>query len=35
MRRGVEDFAEEMVESVEDGAWGAKVRAGISGEIGC
>jgi phosphotriesterase-related protein len=33
--RGVEDFAEEMVESVRDGAWGTDVRAGIIGEIGC
>jgi phosphotriesterase-related protein len=33
--RGVEDFAEEMVESVEEGAWGTDVRAGIIGEIGC
>ena len=32
--RGVEDFAEEMVESVEEGAWGTDVRAGIIGEIG-
>ena len=34
-RRAVEDFAEEMVESVQDGAWGTDVRAGIIGEIGC
>jgi phosphotriesterase-related protein len=33
--RGAEDFAEEMVEAVEDGAWGTDVRAGIIGEIGC
>ena len=33
--RSVEDFAEEMVESVTDGAWGTDVRAGILGEIGC
>jgi phosphotriesterase-related protein len=33
--RAVEDFAEEMVESVTDGAWGTDVRAGIIGEIGC
>jgi phosphotriesterase-related protein len=33
--RDVEDFAEEMVESVEDGVWGTDVRAGIIGEIGC
>jgi phosphotriesterase-related protein len=33
--RSVEDFAEEIVESVTDGAWGTDVRAGIIGEIGC
>jgi len=33
--RTVEDLAEEMVEAVEDGAWGTSVRAGIIGEIGC
>ena len=33
--RAVEDFAEEMVESVTDGAWGTDIRAGIIGEIGC
>ena len=33
--RDVEAFAEEMVEAVEDGAWGTDVRAGIIGEIGC
>src|SRR5260370_11999160 len=33
--RTIEDFAEEMVESVQDGAWGTDVRAGIIGEIGC
>ena len=33
--RGPEDFAEEMVESIRDGAWGTDVRAGIIGEIGC
>ena len=33
--RTVEDLAEEMVESVEDGVWGTDVRAGIIGEIGC
>jgi phosphotriesterase-related protein len=33
--RAVEDLAEEMVESVEDGVWGTSVRAGIIGEIGC
>ena len=33
--RDAEDFAEEMVEAVQDGAWGTSVRAGIIGEIGC
>jgi phosphotriesterase-related protein len=33
--RGVEDFAEEMVEALDEGAWGTDVRAGIIGEIGC
>jgi phosphotriesterase-related protein len=33
--RDAEDFAEEMVEQIEDGAWGTDVRAGILGEIGC
>lgn len=33
--RTIEDLAEEMVESVTDGAWGTAVRAGIIGEIGC
>ena len=33
--RSVEDLAEEIVESVEDGVWGTDVRAGIIGEIGC
>src|SRR5260370_26465271 len=33
--RTIEDLAEEMVESVTDGAWGTDVRAGIIGEIGC
>jgi phosphotriesterase-related protein len=33
--RTVEDLAEEIVESVEDGVWGTDVRAGIIGEIGC
>lgn len=33
--RTIEDLAEEMVESVEDGVWGTDVRAGIIGEIGC
>ena len=33
--RTVEDFGEEMVEAVEEGAWGSDVRAGIIGEIGC
>jgi phosphotriesterase-related protein len=33
--RAIEDLAEEMVESIEDGVWGTEVRAGIIGEIGC
>ena len=33
--RDAEDFAQEMVDAVEDGAWGTDVRAGIIGEIGC
>ena len=33
--RTIEDLAEEMVESIEDGVWGTDVRAGIIGEIGC
>jgi phosphotriesterase-related protein len=31
----VEDFAAEMIEQVEVGAWGTTVKAGIIGEIGC
>lgn len=34
-RRGVDDFAEEIVGQVLDGAWGTDVRAGMIGEIGC
>lgn len=33
--RSVEDFAREMVDAVQEGAWGTGVRAGILGEIGC
>jgi phosphotriesterase-related protein len=33
--RDVENLAEEMVEAVQEGAWGSGVRAGIIGEIGC
>lgn len=33
--RGVEDFAAEMIDQVQSGAWGTAVRAGIIGEIGC
>jgi len=33
--RTVEDFAQEMVDQVQLGAWGTSVRAGIIGEIGC
>ncbi|NUX57651.1 phosphotriesterase family protein [Paraburkholderia youngii] len=31
----IDDFAAEMVEQIEVGAWGTSVRAGIIGEIGC
>lgn len=33
--RSVDDFAREMVDAVQQGAWGTEVRAGILGEIGC
>ena len=33
--RAVDDFAREMVDQVQVGAWGTDVRAGIIGEIGC
>ncbi len=33
--RTPEDFAEEMIEALLEGAWGSRVRAGIIGEIGC
>lgn len=33
--RSVESFALEMIEQVQQGAWGTDVRAGIVGEIGC
>jgi phosphotriesterase-related protein len=33
--RSVEQFAQEMVDQVQLGAWGTAVRAGILGEIGC
>lgn len=33
--RTPEDFAREMVDQVQLGAWGTEVRAGIIGEIGC
>jgi len=33
--RTVDDFAREMVDQVQAGAWGTGVRAGIIGEIGC
>jgi phosphotriesterase-related protein len=33
--RSVDDFASEMVNQIELGAWGTDVRAGIIGEIGC
>jgi phosphotriesterase-related protein len=33
--RSVDDFAEEIVVQITEGAWGTEVRAGIIGEIGC
>jgi phosphotriesterase-related protein len=33
--RAVEDFAEEMIGQILQGAWGSEVRAGMIGEIGC
>jgi len=33
--RGPEDFAREIIDQVQLGAWGSTVRAGIIGEIGC
>jgi phosphotriesterase-related protein len=33
--RSVEDFAREIVDQIQIGAWGTDVRAGIIGEIGC
>ncbi|WP_397585609.1 phosphotriesterase [Sphingorhabdus sp.] len=33
--RGVDDFAQEMIAQVRDGAWGTDIRAGLIGEIGC
>jgi phosphotriesterase-related protein len=33
--RSVDDFAAEMIDQVQVGAWGTEVRAGIIGEIGC
>jgi phosphotriesterase-related protein len=33
--RSIEDFAHEMVDQVQVGAWGTSIRAGIIGEIGC
>lgn len=33
--RAPEDFAREIVDQVQEGAWGTQVRAGIIGEIGC
>lgn len=34
-RRSVDDFAQEMVSQVFEGAWGTSVKAGLIGEIGC
>ncbi len=33
--RGPDDFAREIIDQVQLGAWGTDVRAGIIGEIGC
>ena len=33
--RRVDDFAQEMIDQVQLGAWGTQVRAGMIGEIGC
>ena len=33
--RGVDDFAQEMIGQVLEGAWGTDIRAGMIGEIGC
>jgi phosphotriesterase-related protein len=33
--RTVDDFAQEIVGQIMDGAWGTSIRAGIIGEIGC
>ena len=33
--RSVDSFAKEMIDQVQQGAWGTDVRAGIVGEIGC
>jgi len=33
--RSVDSFAQEMIDQVQQGAWGTDVRAGIVGEIGC
>lgn len=33
--RAIDDFAREIVDQVQVGAWGTEVRAGLIGEIGC
>lgn len=33
--RTVDDFASEMIDQIQLGAWGTEVRAGVIGEIGC
>ncbi|MGE0718822.1 MAG: phosphotriesterase [Alphaproteobacteria bacterium] len=33
--RTVDDFAQEMIDQVQCGAWGTDIRAGMIGEIGC
>jgi phosphotriesterase-related protein len=33
--RSIDSFAREMIDQVQQGAWGTDIRAGIVGEIGC
>ncbi|CAD6547716.1 phosphotriesterase [Paraburkholderia sabiae] len=33
--RSIDDFAQEMIGQITEGAWGTQVRAGMIGEIGC
>lgn len=34
-KRDVDDFAQEIIDQVFEGAWGTEVRAGMIGEVGC